>query len=239
MYLPILTYHRLLSQEPTKTADPKRISVSQQQFRDHLRWLKRLGYRTLRLDEYVKGFHEGRRFPKKSFAITFDDGYEDVLRLALPILEEHGFTATVFAVPGETRNQWDDGETRLMTSEELRRFEKAGMLVGAHTSHHVHLTRTAPEAARREIRESKAMLEDILKHPVSLFAYPYGETNKEVEALIYEAGFEAAFATDHAPQDHSENLYRLRRTVVFPKNTIGQILIKVQPWYPAYQDWKR
>ena len=33
-------------------------------------------------------------------ALTFDDGYRDVLEHALPVLREHGFPSTVFVVPG-------------------------------------------------------------------------------------------------------------------------------------------
>jgi len=238
-YLPILTYHRLLAQDPTQRVDPKRISVSQNQFRRHLQWLKWLGYRTVRLEDYVKGLRQGEgRERGRAFAIAFDDGYEEVLTLALPILQEYGFTATVFAVPDQEHNQWDDGNAHLMNAEQLKTWVASGMDVGAHSSHHVHLTQVDLETAKREMRESKAMLEETLKRPVPLFAYPYGETNDGVDALAREAGFEAAFATDHAPRDHAANLYRLRRVVVFPRTTSWEILWKIQRWYPLYQDWK-
>ena len=79
----------------------------------------------------------------------------------------------------------------------------------------------------------------MLGHTVTLFAYPYGETNDDVDALTRDAGFEAAFATDRAPVDHSQNIFRIRRAVVFPRNTAWEILIKTQSWYGAYQEWKR
>src|SRR5579872_3062415 len=123
MYLPILTYHRLLPQSPSQAVDPKRISVSAGQFRAHLRWLKRFGYQTVSLADYPDRLRNHRPLASKSFALTFDDGYEEVLTLGLPILQEMGFTATVFAVPGEFGgvNRWDDGKadrksTRLNSS---------------------------------------------------------------------------------------------------------------------------
>ncbi len=250
MYLPILTYHRILPQASTKSNDPHRISVSQTQFRTHLKWLKRLGYKTVRLEDYVKRL---RQHPHptpsplegegeeggKSFAITFDDGYQEVLTLGLPLLQEFGFTAAIFAVPGEERNRWDDNGAKLLAPAELRQWRDAGMETGAHSFRHLHLTRADSEVVRREITESKHKLEGVLGRPVTLFAYPYGETDDRVEALAREAGFQAAFATDHAPRDHAAHLYRLRRSVVFPRNTVWEILCKVQRWYPAYQDWKR
>jgi len=238
-YLPILTYHRLLASDPTQSVDPKRISVSQHQFRTHLSWLKRLGYRTLALPDYIRRLRVGESIPSWTFAITVDDGYEEVLSLGLPVLQEFGYTATVFAVPGVQENRWDDGAARLMTSDELKRWRGAGMDVGAHSCRHVHLTRVSPAEARTEISQSKEMLERSLGKKVPLFAYPYGETNDSVDQYAREAGFEAAFATDNAPRDHAANLFRLRRVVVFPRTNAWEILWKVQKWYPAYQDIRR
>jgi len=240
MYLPILTYRRLLNEHPTRAVDPKRIAVSQAQFRSHLRWLARLGYKTLRLEEYPKQLRSAQPPAAKTFAITFDDGYEEVLTLALPVLQEFGFTATVFAVPGQLggHNAWDDGHARLLTVDQYRTLQQAGITIGGHTSSHVHLPQVDAATARSEITDSKKRLEDVLGRPITIFAYPYGESTPAVEALVREAGFEAAFATDRAPRDHAENLYRIRRAVVFPKNNAWNILWKAQPWYPAYQDFK-
>ena len=236
-YLPILTYHRLLAEAPTKAVDPQRISVNLAQFRRQLGWLKRLGFRTLRLQDYVRNWRAGSR----TFAITFDDGYEEVLTLGLPVLKEFGFTATVFVVANQLggTNRWDDGKSRLLSTDQLRELDRSGITIGSHTLGHVHLTQVDLETARRETRDSKARLEDVLGHPVTLWAYPYGESNDQAERMAREAGYEAAFVTDRGPRDHSVDSFRLRRVVVFPRNTLWEILCKVQRWYPAYQDWKR
>jgi peptidoglycan/xylan/chitin deacetylase (PgdA/CDA1 family) len=241
MYLPILTYHRLLAGSPTKIADPKRISVSQGQFRTHLTWLKRIGYQSVSIPEYARALRDGRSLQGRLVGITFDDGYEDVLTLGLPILQEFGFTATVFAVPSQLggTNLWDDGEARLLTSDQYRVLMKAGISIGAHTSTHVHLPKVDATTARKEIAGSKKWLEDALGEPITTLAYPYGESTPEIEAIAKEAGFDVAFATDRAPRDHSENLFRVRRVVIFPRTNSWQLFTKVQRWYPAYQDLKR
>jgi peptidoglycan/xylan/chitin deacetylase (PgdA/CDA1 family) len=241
MYIPILTYHRLLPGSPDHTTDPKRIAVSQNQFRSHLKCLKSLGYRTASLADYAEQLRRGRTSARKSFAITFDDGYEEVLTLALPVLQEFGFTATVFAVPGQLGgvNAWDDGHAKLLSAAQVRTLAEAGIMIGAHTSSHVHLPQVGPALARREITDSKKRLEEMLGRPVTTFAYPYGESNPLVETFVQEAGFEAAYATDRAPRDQTENLFCIRRVVVFPRTNVWGIWWKVQPWYPAYQDWNR
>jgi peptidoglycan/xylan/chitin deacetylase (PgdA/CDA1 family) len=240
-YLPILTYHRLLVKEPMAIADPNRIVTSASLFRRHLTLLKRLGYRTLDLAEYPPMLRQGRKLPSRTFAIAFDDGYEEMLTLALPILREFGFSATVFALPGYLggTNAWDDGQARLLTAKAMQELDRSGIRIESHASRHVHLTQVRADQARTDMSEAKSRLEEILGRRVSLLAYPYGESNEEVERIAEEVGYEAAFATDRAPRDHSANRYRLRRVVAFPRTTPWQALLKVQRWYPAYQDWMR
>jgi peptidoglycan/xylan/chitin deacetylase (PgdA/CDA1 family) len=70
--------------------------------------------------------------------------------------------------------------------------------LGAHTVSHPVLQRLSPEAARREILESRLRLEAKLGRPVRHFAYPYGQPEqasaREYE-LARECGFETAVTT--------------------------------------------
>src|SRR5206468_1964580 len=109
------------------------ISVSERHFERQLTWFRRLGYRSVPLGPYVEGLRAGRPPEPRRFAITFDDGYRDVFTRALPRLKAFGFTATLFAVPGPANNHWDDGAAALMSVDELRAWQAAGMEVGAHT----------------------------------------------------------------------------------------------------------
>ncbi len=65
--------------------------VHPDRFRQQMAWLKRLGYRGLSVRDalpYIYGKKQG-----KVAVITFDDGFENVFRNALPVLQEFGFTA--------------------------------------------------------------------------------------------------------------------------------------------------
>lgn len=218
-----------------------RIAVSVDQFRAHMTWLKRLGYRSFPLAQYPDYLRQNKSIPARSVGITFDDGYEDVLTLGLPILRDLGFTATLFAVAEELggRNTWDGGNAALMSIDHYKEWSQNGMDVGAHSCRHRHLTRENGETLRHEIIEAKRLLEDSLGQRMRTFAYPYGETDERVETVVKEAGYAAAYATDRASKDHVDNILRIRRAVVFPKNGVLDLLHKIQPWYPWYQDWKR
>jgi peptidoglycan/xylan/chitin deacetylase (PgdA/CDA1 family) len=78
----------------------------------------------------------------------------------------------------------------------LLQMAAAGMSIGAHTLSHPVLARMSGEAARREISESRTLLEDALGQAVWAFAYPFGDsatvTKRELQ-LAEQAGFRCAF----------------------------------------------
>ena len=59
----------------------------------------------------MEALRAGRPLPSRAVALTFDDGYEDNLRLAVPLLEELRLPATFFLVPGllsgDVRAWWE------------------------------------------------------------------------------------------------------------------------------------
>lgn len=64
-------------------------------FRERMHLLKQAGYRTLRLEEGLRRLHDGS-LTSRDIVITIDDGFHSVYALAAPILEECGFTATIY-----------------------------------------------------------------------------------------------------------------------------------------------
>jgi len=103
----VLLYHRV-----TRLAsDPEQLAVTPEHFRAQMRYLKE-HHRLVRFEEDWSGF------PGPALAVTFDDGYADNAREALPILEEVGVPATFFvssATVGTTDEfWWDELERRIL-----------------------------------------------------------------------------------------------------------------------------
>ncbi|HCO39083.1 MAG: polysaccharide deacetylase family protein [Aquificota bacterium] len=57
--------------------------------------LKRF-FRVISLDEVIEILNSGKDIPKRTVAITFDDGYADNYIYAYPLLKKHGLRATIF-----------------------------------------------------------------------------------------------------------------------------------------------
>jgi peptidoglycan/xylan/chitin deacetylase (PgdA/CDA1 family) len=85
-----------------------------------------------------------------------------------------------------------------ITRAELTELDAGEIIdVGAHTVTHAHLSSLPLAAQQKEIRASKAALEEILGHSVKTFAYPFGsrsDFNAETVAIVRDAGFEMACA---------------------------------------------
>ncbi|XXF79959.1 polysaccharide deacetylase family protein [Myxococcaceae bacterium GXIMD 01537] len=93
----------------------------------------------------------------------------------------------------ETLPVAQDEENRFLSWDEVRELRDTyGFEIGAHTASHAILTRQSPEEVERELRECRDTLERELGARPTLFAYPNGDTNAEVSALVgryFEAGF--------------------------------------------------
>ena len=64
---------------------------------------------------------------------------------------------------------------RPLLHDEIASLGADGLVeIGSHTATHPVLSALPPKIQRKEIEESKACLEEILGHPVTSFAYPYG-----------------------------------------------------------------
>lgn len=87
----------------------------------------------------------------------------------------------------------------MMSSDQVGRLHAAGMQVGAHTVNHPILASIDSAVAKKEICDGKCRLEEIVKAPVTLFAYPNGQPGRDYTAehvgIVRDAGFAAAVST--------------------------------------------
>ena len=95
--------------------------------------------------------------------------------------------------------RWPASDERAMLSwTEVREMSKHGIFFGSHTMSHPVLSDISVEEARREIFESKNIIEEQIQKPVTTFAYPYGKKEDytdEVTKILIDEGFEYACTT--------------------------------------------
>lgn len=113
----ILLYHRVTN----LAFDPQMLSVTPRHFEQHLGVLRRHA-EPLSLAALGDRLAEGT-VPRRGVVVTFDDGYADNYREALPILERYDVPATVFAVSGyvgaDREYWWDELEQLVFETPKL------------------------------------------------------------------------------------------------------------------------
>ena len=102
-------------------------------------------------------------------------------------------------------------EFEALTWDELIEMEQHGVQVGSHTVSHPMLTQVDIERVRRELRDSKVRLENVLGHDVPVFCYPNGATNDQVTEEVRLAGYDCAVTATHGFNELKPDPFKLRR----------------------------
>jgi peptidoglycan/xylan/chitin deacetylase (PgdA/CDA1 family) len=225
MNIPILLYHSVSVQ--TDGIDDQ-WSVSPENFEIHLSYLREQGYQPLTVDEIADAIRSKSGLPDKPVAITFDDGLEDFLTHAVPVLQKYDFPSTLFVTTGFVggASHWakrEDEKTRPMLSWQELASLQGKINIGAHSHNHPHLDLIPLKQAREEVAVSKKMLEYQLGIPIATFAFPHGYYSHRVISALKDAGYTSACIVGHAMATDSDNLYALPRIIIKSDDTSDKL----------------
>ena len=190
---PVLCYHRI--------GGPLELGVTRvgrSVFARQMAALARNGWRTLTLEEFAapRTTHDVRR----TFLLTFDDGYASLGEHAYPVLADLDFTATTFLITdyvGKT-NTWDVRYTwqRLphLTWPEVEQWRARGFAFASHGATHRRLTWLDDTAVARELGRSRDVLRARLGPDAGrAIAYPFGAVDARIVGLAVQAGYALGF----------------------------------------------
>ena len=223
----VLVFHRVTDEIPEDG-----ITIGAARFRSIVKAL-RDHYRPIPLTALIAHLFQNRTWPKRTVVVTFDDGYDDNLRYAAPILLEHGvpasFFVTVDLIGTERVLPWEEhlaGRIRWMDWDQVRRLHSLGFEIGSHTLTHCDLGKVSGEMAKQEIWESKRKLQDALGAEISLFAYPFGRADNitpQNREMVKEAGYQCCCSAFGGFVRADSNPFALCR-------------IGINNWYATSQD---
>lgn len=183
----ILQYHHVSTQTPRST------SVTPEEFRVHLQYLKDHKYKVIGLDILLAQLQQGKEPADNAVVITFDDGFDNIYLQAHPILQEFDFPYTVFLSPALI----DRKEGPVMSWQQIKQLQKDGVIIANHSSYHDHLATPNKgesktqwlQRVKTDILLAQTQLEQQLGIKHKWLAYPYGEFSVELEQMVKELGF--------------------------------------------------
>jgi peptidoglycan/xylan/chitin deacetylase (PgdA/CDA1 family) len=289
----ILCYHRVGTE-----GIPYYCTLPPAQFELQMRYLRN-HCRVLSLAQLVEEMRNPDSARGQAVAVTFDDGYSDLYRYALPILKKYQIPATIYLTadciesgevawydriflalqvasgsvielpmegglrlplgsvqqriesaarivsvlrntPASQRKSLcalleqqvslplDKLAGRMLSWSQVREMRSAGIFFGSHTLSHPVLSQLPIEEAERELRESRAILENRLGEPVLDFAFPFGRP-EDCGPLAYElaarCGYRSAVTTTWGYNTAGANMHALRRVQLGEERTASSFAL--------------
>lgn len=221
---PILMYHAVTRAR----YDPNNICVSPERFEAQMLYLRRRNLRGISMRKLRQAAVTGNT--RGLVGLTFDDGYENFLRTALPALEKFGFSATVFVLAGMFggENSWDrEPRLKLLDVEGVREVSERGMEVGSHGVSHIELSGLNPEQLEHEVCGSHQVLSEVLGEAVEGFCYPYGNLDGRAVDAVRRTGYSYACAYK---ERISWGYYDLPRVYVGERDGAFRLRLKLGPY---------
>lgn len=194
----ILQYHHVAEGTPPST------SVSPALFERQMRFLKDNGFTVWPLSRLVEQLQADKPVPDGVVVISFDDAYDNIRTTAAPILQRLEFPFTVFVSTAFVNKR----QRGYMDWNQLRELKRMGGELANHTHTHLHMLRRKEGEDRKQWlarqREEIVTADKLLQQNTGdfprLFAYPYGEADDDIIALVKELGY-VAFGQQSGPVD--------------------------------------
>jgi peptidoglycan/xylan/chitin deacetylase (PgdA/CDA1 family) len=214
-----LCYHGL--GESTAAMDPHFLMVHPDRFCRQVEMLRDAGFRFVTVAQLASSLPPA----PGQVALSFDDGMEDNYSVLLPILREYGIPATIYVTTGllGKRNPWVEADIRFMNEDELREVAAEGIEIGAHTVTHPDMATLSVEECLREVQQSKDVLEQIIKQPVTTFAYPFCSYAHEALEAVARADMAAAVTCNNRG---GWTRFEMQRTMITGKDGVTSFALK-------------
>lgn len=242
--VPILLYHRVI-ESPVESPIS---AISINSFEQQMINLQKKGYKTLNTEQFVQYINNGlKHIPKKSFMITFDDGFEDNYK-AIKLAKNYGFNCIVFVstnfignsyqhVPFIGKNRKDQvvlkGDISFLSYKQLQELHELGTEILPHTHNHASLPNIEKSLLRNEISESTNIISGIINKKPKLFSYPYGDYDDGTITELKKNNYIGAFAVIDGVNVKGEDLFKIKRHNVSDVSNLYFELLLMQSyaWY--------
>ena len=221
--VPVLTYHHVGKKGKGK------LTISKAKFRSQMNWLKKRGYKTLTMNEFVEWYEGKRTIPKKSVLITFDDGTKGVRKYAVPILKRNGQHATIFIIGKYVPKQ----RAHHMSASTINSLRKGSVIDIESHGYGLHDRdkgrKPVKKWSKEKLKSDCMKMHD--KYGCTTLCYPWGSTSNKIRAALSETGvYRVAFTYARIGEyqgTKNKYAYRSSSRYLIPRITI-----------PGNRSWK-
>lgn len=224
--VPVLVYHSVGSRDKGK------LQISKSKIEKQLNWIKKCGYKTLTMEEFVEWYEGERRIPKKSVLITFDDGYQNVVKNAVPILKKNKQHATMFIA-----GKWV-GHRGFVSKSTVRKLQKSSVIdIESHgyaLHNRVNGKMPAHIWSKAKLKSDCIKMNDL--YDCTVLSYPWGATSKNLRKALKETSkYRVAFTYARVRQYQGTKNKFAKRSC--GRYTIPRITVSAYDSWTSIKKW--
>lgn len=224
----VLMYHDIVSKKVFNYDKNQGIKVKQQykdklpkilfnyveEFEKQMKYLYENNYITLKLQDIVDFYYNGKSIPEKSVLITFDDMYKSAKIYAYPILKKYNFSAVGFLVEdwifhNEEKNSPEASicmcENELIEISDVFEFANHSKALHTRQEQGTALQLVDEGEFYSDLKSCGEFIKNINKNSFDkkylhknltfAYAYPFGVYNERIIHQLKECGYSLAFTT--------------------------------------------
>ena len=211
--LAVLNYHFVINAQAgeDKICDPSSICLFDTEFDNHMRYISENNIFSITMKE-LEMFIDGEiNLPKKSVAITIDDGW--FVGRSIPILEKYNVMGTLFLI----------GNLAPVSD-----YASSNLEVHSHTWNLHNVSNCSTGRSPLLCYDKEMVIADLKKSRESLndttyFCYPFYEYNDYTIECLKEAGFTMALTGGNKKVTKGINKYKVPRYVIYNTTTVADI----------------
>ena len=228
--IPVLMYHKVW---PGVTDS---LTITPEDMRQQWDLLKKEGYYTVSLPEYLDIATGEKSYTGKPLLLTFDDGYLNNQVYVYPLLKEFGWQGTFFIIAntlsGVTATD-TGGPGQLMALEQLKRLDPAIVQLAMHGYAHENMGNATLAETQEALQLSLNAFESSGLAWHRVLAYPYGAMPgkhfPQLKRIMAEMGIKAAFRIGNKVSEvPAPDMYELKRIDIKGTDTVADFKIKIK-----------
>lgn len=219
--IPIFVYHDIVEDEEEIQFDYMQTTFKR--FKKQIEGMMNLGYKPISYADLIAYSKGEKAIYKKSFLITFDDGFDGVYKYAFQFAKEKNIPISSFLINDKV------GKPGYYTWEEAKEMDESNLVgIYSHSLKHDEYNKYKPNDLLSDTESSLNEIEKNLEHRINkVYTYPYGLYSKEGNELLKEKGIVQNLTDNKINQSKKLDIYSLHR--MYPLNDpVWKIVLKIK-----------